>query len=169
VTVVVGGATAAVPAAKAAAAPAAGGKKPAAKDEDDEDDDDDDKGDLFGDDDEEDDHLAKLAAKKAAEDAAAKKPKKKIIEKTLVTYEVKPLEAGQDMKQLEEYVRAIKMDGLVWAENFKVEDVAFGIQKLVVQCVVEDEKVELADLEEALAANEDLVSSVDQTTMQKAT
>ena len=49
-------------------------------------------------------------------------------------YEVKPLEAGQDMKELEAAIRSIEIDGLVWGEEFKVLDVAFGIQKIVCQC-----------------------------------
>lgn len=55
--------------------------------------------------------------------------------------EVKPVEAGQDMAQLEAYVRSVTLEGLVWGEQFRVVDVAYGIQKLIVQCVIEDEKV----------------------------
>lgn len=58
--------------------------------------------------------------------------------------EVKPVEAGQDMAVLEAYVRSVAMDGLVWGEQFRVVDVAYGIQKLIVQCVIEDEKARVA-------------------------
>ncbi len=71
------------------------------------------------------------------------------------------------MKAMEEYIRAIQMDGLSWGQEFKVVDVAYGIQKLLVQCVVEDEKVSLDDLEERMQANEEIVQSVDQTSMNK--
>ncbi len=33
---------------------------------------------------------------------------------------MKPLEAGQSMSELEEKVRSVQMDGLLWGEQFKV-------------------------------------------------
>ena len=133
-------------------------------------DDDDDAGDLFGDDDD------GAAAKKIAENAAAaaaakpkeeKKVKKEEIAKSAVIYEVKPIEAGQDMKAIEASIRSIKMDGLVWGEEFNIEDVAFGIQKLVVQAIIEDEKVGLDQLEEAMAAFPEQIQSSDFCSMSK--
>jgi translation elongation factor EF-1beta len=35
----------------------------------------------------------------------------------------------------------INMDGLVWNKDFKLEPVAYGMNKLRIGCVVEDEKV----------------------------
>ena len=69
-----------------------------------------------------------------AQPAEPKKEKKVELNKTAVIYEVKPNEAGQDMKELEAAIRSVTMDGLVWGEEFKVIDVAFGIQKIVCQC-----------------------------------
>lgn len=140
---------------KAAAKPAAA---PAPAEEED------DAADLFGDDDDD------AAAKKIAAKAAASKkeePKKDAkkpaaVDKSGVVYEVKPLEAGQDMKELETKLRSIVVDGLLWGQEFKVVDVAFGIQKLVVQAVCEDEKLTTDDLEEKMmTALEGLISSVD--------
>lgn len=82
-------------------------------------------------------------------------------------YEVKPLEAGQDMKAMEAAIRSVQIDGLSWGQEFKVVDVAFGIQKLMVQFVVEDDKVMLDDVEEQLMAFEDIIQSVDQLSMNK--
>lgn len=42
------------------------------------------------------------------------------------------------------------MDGLLWGQEFRREDVGFGIQKLVIQAVIEDEKVQLQDIEDAV-------------------
>ena len=89
------------------------------------------------------------------------------IAKSSLVYEVKPLEAGQDMAEMDRRVRAIELDGLVWGGDFKVVDVAYGIQKLVVACIIEDEKVSLEDFEEKLLAMEDIVSSVDLINMNK--
>jgi translation elongation factor EF-1beta len=44
------------------------------------------------------------------------------------------------MKALEESVRSIEMDGLVWGSS-KLVPVAFGVKKLQIQCVIEDDKV----------------------------
>lgn len=106
-----------------------------------------------------------MAAAAAAK--AAAKPKKKKIEKTAVIYEVKPLEAGQDMGEIERRVRTIQKEGLVWGENFEVVDIAFGIQKLVIQAIIQDDLVELADIEAPLEEMEDIVQSFDLISMQK--
>jgi len=54
------------------------------------------------------------------------------------------------------------MDGLVWGPH-KMVDIAYGVQKLQITCVVEDEKVNMEDLEELIKAlgNEEMVQSVD--------
>lgn len=53
------------------------------------------------------------------------------------------------------------MDGLVWGVDCKKVPVAFGIFKLMVACVVEDEKVSVDDLQEKIEAFEDMVQSVE--------
>lgn len=81
-----------------------------------------------------------------------KKPAK--IAKTQVVFDLKPEDAETDLKVLEADVRKITMDGLSWGQEFGVADVAFGIKKLVVQCVIEDEKVFVDDLEDKIYALE---------------
>lgn len=44
------------------------------------------------------------------------------------------------MKALEESVRSIKMDGLLWGAS-KLVPLAYGIKKLQISSVVEDDKV----------------------------
>ena len=41
---------------------------------------------------------------------------------------------------------SIELDGLFWKTEYKKEPVAYGIYKLVIGCVVEDEKVSTDDL-----------------------
>ena len=43
------------------------------------------------------------------------------------------------MKAMEEAVRTIEMDGLIWGAS-KLVPLAYGIRKLQIVCVVEDEK-----------------------------
>jgi hypothetical protein len=53
------------------------------------------------------------------------------------------------------------MDGLLWGAEFKIVDVAYGIQKLIVQAVVEDEKVGLQDIEDKFEELVDIIQSFD--------
>ena len=71
-----------------------------------------------------------------------------------------------DMKALEESVRAIDMDGLVWGKSQLVA-VGFGIKKLQINLVVEDDKVSLEELQEQIEGLEDYVQSSDVAAMQK--
>ena len=60
------------------------------------------------------------------------------------------------------------MDGLIWNKDFKLEPVAFGMKKLRLGCVVEDEKVfSFEDISDQITAWEDEVQSVDIFQMQK--
>lgn len=64
------------------------------------------------------------------------------------------------MKALEEAVRGIEKDGLVWGAS-KLIPVGFGIKKLQINLVVEDEKVSLDELQDEIADFEDYVQSSD--------
>ncbi|CDW54103.1 EF1 GNE domain containing protein [Trichuris trichiura] len=91
----------------------------------------------------------------------AKKSKKPVAAaKSSVVLEVKPWDDETDMKEMESRVRSIEMDGLVWGAS-KLVPVGYGIKKLQIMCVVEDEKVSLEVLSEQIEAFEDFVQSVD--------
>lgn len=57
-------------------------------------------------------------------------------------------------------MRAIEIDGLTWGAS-KLVPLAFGIMKLQVNLVVEDEKVSIDDLQAQVEADEDHVQSTD--------
>lgn len=65
-----------------------------------------------------------------------------------------------DMKELEKNMRAIEMDGLTWGAS-KLVAVGYGISKLQVNLVVEDEKVSIDDLQGQIEGDEDHVQSTD--------
>ncbi|KAJ1078928.1 hypothetical protein K5549_010379 [Capra hircus] len=65
--------------------------------------------------------------------------------------DVKPWDDETDMAKLEECVRSIQADGLVWGSS-KLVLVGYGIKKLQRQCVVEDDKVGTDMLEEQITA-----------------
>lgn len=71
-----------------------------------------------------------------------------------------------DMKALEEAVRSIEKDGLVWGAS-KLVPVGYGVKKLQINLVVEDDKVSLEELEEQIREFEDYVQSSDVVAMQK--
>lgn len=135
---------------------------PAAEEEDDDD------VDLFGSDDEEDDEAAaKLKAERIAaynEKKAAKGPKP--AAKSIVTLDVKPWDDETDLDAMLNHVKSIEMEGLVWGASTFIP-VGFGIKKLQINCVVEDDKVSLDDLQAAIEEGEDWVQSMDVAAMQK--
>ncbi|GAB2246180.1 hypothetical protein Droror1_Dr00001673 [Drosera rotundifolia] len=98
-------------------------------------DDDDDDLDLFGDETEEE--------KKAAEEREAAKTsssKKKQSGKSSVLLDVKPWDDETDMKKLEEAVRSIQMEGLLWGAA-KLVPVGYGIKKLQIMMTIVDDLV----------------------------
>ena len=70
------------------------------------------------------------------------------------------------MTELTDNVRAIQMDGLVWSAH-KLVPVGFGIKKLQINLVIEDEKVSLDELQQKIEEDEDHVQSTDVAAMQK--
>lgn len=71
-----------------------------------------------------------------------------------------------DMKELEVNVKKIEMDGLVWGAS-KLVPVGFGIKKLQINLVIEDDKVSLDELQQKIEEDEDHVQSTDIAAMQK--
>ena len=74
---------------------------------------------------------------------------------------MKPWETETDLDALFLKIQAIEMDGLVWKADYKKDPIAYGINKLVVGCVIEDAKVSTEDLQEKIEAFEEDVQSVD--------
>jgi len=141
-------------------APAAA-KKPVAEPAAAASDDDDDDVDLFGSDDEEEDEAAaKLRDERLAAYAAKKSKKPALIAKSMIILDVKPWDDETDLKAMEDSVKSVALDGLVWGTS-KLVPVGYGIKKLQITCVVEDLKVGTDDLEDAITAFEDYVQSVD--------
>ncbi|EIW56427.1 elongation factor 1 beta/delta chain [Trametes versicolor FP-101664 SS1] len=128
---------------------------------------DDDEVDLFGSDDEEDDAEAeRVKAERIAAYNVKKAGKPKTIAKSVVTFEVKPWDDETDMEALEKCVRSIEKPGLVWGAS-KLVPIGYGIRKLQITLVVEDELVSLDELQEQVAEFEDYVQSSDVVAMQK--
>merc|ERR1712135_49576 len=153
---------------KKSAAPAAAAPAPAApvkaapppKKEEEEEEEDDDDFDMFGSDDEEDEEAEKIKQERVAAYAAKKSKKPALIAKSSVLLDVKPWDDETDMKEMESLVRTIEMDGLLWGQA-RLAPIGYGISKLVINCVVEDDKISIEELSEKIEAFEDHVQSVD--------
>ncbi|GFG39892.1 hypothetical protein Cfor_03877 [Coptotermes formosanus] len=122
--------------------------------------DDDEDVDLFGSDEEDDAETAKLKEERLKAYAEKKSKKPALIAKSSIVLDVKPWDDETDMKDMEAKVRTITMDGLVWGAS-KLVPVGFGIHKLQIMCVVEDEKVSVDYLIEEIQNFEQHVQSVD--------
>ena len=127
------------------------------KDKSDSDDDD---IDLFGSDDEDDEEAEKLKAERVAAYQAKKSNKPTVIAKSSIVLDVKPWDDETDMAEMEKCVRSLSMPGLLWGAS-KLVAVGYGIKKLQISCVVEDDKVSVDSLEESITEFDDLVQSVD--------
>lgn len=87
--------------------------------------------------------------------------KKGVIAKSFVVFEVKPWELETDLDALAKQILAIEQDGVFWKTEYKKEPIAYGINKLIIGCVIEDLKVSTDDLQEKMEAMEEYVQSVD--------
>ena len=116
--------------------------------------------DLFGDDNEEDKKALEEMKKKNKE--KKKKEKKKEVDKSHVILEVKGWEAEQDLESLaKKIINTIKKDGLSWNTGYKLEEVAFGIKKLVIAFLAEDEKCSVQEIVDELESWQDEIQSVE--------
>ncbi|KAK4124386.1 hypothetical protein N657DRAFT_572189 [Parathielavia appendiculata] len=126
---------------------------------------DDDDVDLFGSEEEED--ACELGVHhRLAEYRKKKEAKPKVAAKSIVILDIKPWDDQTDMVALEAAVRGIEKDGLVWGAS-KLVPVGFGVKKLQINLVIEDEKISLTELEEEIQEFEEYVQSTDVATMQK--
>merc|ERR1711879_989482 len=137
-------------------APVAPKKKAASDDEDDFE--------LFGSDDDEEEEEETAEEKAKKEELLKKYHEKKskkpvLIAKSNIVLDVKPWDDETDLGVVEKMVRGIELDGLVWGQA-KLVPLAFGIKKLQISCVVEDDKVGSDILDEKICAFEDHVQSV---------
>jgi len=141
----------------------AAGSAPAAVEEEEEDDD----VDLFGSDEDEEEtaEAERIKAERVAAYYAKKtvKDEKKggaLIAKSNIILDIKPWDDETPLNKIEESVRSITMDGLLWGTG-KLVAIGYGIKKLQISCVVEDLKVSTDDLEDEIMKFEDYIQSMD--------
>ena len=78
-----------------------------------------------------------------------------------------PKEVNTDIDAMLKACKSIELDGLFWGANH-VDDVAFGIKKFELLCVVEDDKVSIDFLQQMIQEEfSDLVQTIDVAAMNK--
>jgi len=122
--------------------------------------DDDDDFELFGEDENDNAEQERLKEERIRMYEEKKKKKEVVIAKSNIILDVKPWDDETDLKAMEQSVRGIILDGLVWGAS-SLKPIGYGIKKLQIACVVEDDKVCTDDIEERITAMEDTVQSVD--------
>lgn len=106
-------------------------------------DDDDEELDLFGDLSPE-EQAAADEKKRVIEEAKKRGQEKAKKTKSMIVMDVKPWDDTTDMKALENDVRKVVHDGLLWGKS-QLVPVGFGIRKMQITAVIEDAKVESMD------------------------
>ena len=83
-----------------------------------------------------------------------------LVAKSSNLLDVKPWDGETDLAKLKECIRSVQEDGLVWASS-KLVLVGYGIKKLQIQCIVEDDKVGTDMLEEQITAFDEYIQFMD--------
>jgi len=116
---------------------------------------------LFGDDPDADaEHEAWIEERAREQNEKKAATGKVLIAKSMVTFDVKPVELETDMQALEDSVRSIEMEGLEWKVS-ELVDVCYGIRKLQIRAVIVDDLASVDDVAERIEAFDELVQSVD--------
>ena len=122
--------------------------------------------DFFGEETEEDKKVKEEMKKKNKD---KKKEKKKEVDKSHVILEVKGWEANQDLEALaKKIISTIKKDGLSWNTGYKLEEVAFGVKKLIIAFLAEDDKCSVQEITDELESWENDIQSVEVVSFNKA-
>ncbi len=74
------------------------------------------------------------------------------VSKYIIIFEVKPYDAGTNLDELANKILTIEMDGLFWKTEYKKLPIGYGVEKLVIGAVIDDEKIYSEDLQEKIEA-----------------
>ena len=81
---------------------------------------------------------------------------------SIILLEIKIWDADQDLESLaKKIISTIKKDGLSWNTGYKLEEVAFGVKKLIIAFLAEDDKCSVQEIVDELESWENDIQSVD--------
>merc|ERR1739844_277788 len=107
-----------------------------------------------------DEEAERIKAERLAAYAEKKSKKPALIAKSNVILDIKPWDDETDLGEMEKAIRTIEGDGLLWGKAEK-KPIAYGVFKLTISAVVEDDKISVDWMEEKICEFEDYVQSVD--------
>ena len=92
----------------------------------------------------------------------------KEVEKTLICLEISPADESVDLQMLwSQIIENFHMEGLTWGENYKLEPIGYGLNKLLMSCTIVDSLINLDDITESIESLDDWVQSVTVLSMNK--
>jgi translation elongation factor EF-1beta len=105
----------------------------------------------------------------AAAAATAKENNKTKGARSLIVLEVKPFDAETDLRALAKGIKEFEHEGIQnWGAEHKFEEIAYGIQKLIISLVVFDDLMGVDDITDLINSKyEDDVQSIDVAAMSK--
>jgi len=117
-------------------------EKPVAEEDDD---------DLFASDDEADRAHEEMLKAKVAAARAGKPEKEKPKQRSLIQFEIKPSDVETDLEKMATEIKRMELKGVQnWGQQHKLQPVAYGIKKLLMNVIVFDDDVIFEDIEQAL-------------------
>ena len=89
------------------------------------------------------------------------KNKNNKIPYSIILLEIKIWDSEQDLVYLVNKIQKIKKEGLYWKKEYKLVEIAFGIKKIILTLIVNDNKISIDELIDEIESWENEIQSVD--------
>ena len=80
---------------------------------------------------------------------------------SIILLEIKIWDSEQDLEHLVNKIHKIEKEGLYWKKEYKLEEIAFGIKKIILTLIVDDDKISIDELIDQIESWENEIHSVD--------
>ena len=80
---------------------------------------------------------------------------------SIILLEIKIWDSEQDLEHLVNKIHKIEKEGLYWKKEYKLEEIAFGIKKIILTLIVDDDKISIDELIDQIESWENEIQSVD--------
>ena len=80
---------------------------------------------------------------------------------SIILLEIKIWDADQDLDCLVNKIQKIEKNGLYWKKDYKLMEIAFGIKKIIMTLIIDDDKISIDELIEEIESWENEIQSVD--------
>ena len=83
------------------------------------------------------------------------------IHYSFVLLEIKVWDSEQDLDALAKKIQNIEKEGLVWKKEYKLKEIIFGIQKILMGLIVNDDIISIDEIIDEIQSWEDEVQSIE--------